>query len=256
MALTNDHVEAAVRAYADTCESLARAATTGRARRGPRGAVLAISGAPVASLNAIISPALEPDADEIADLADSAKEAGFPWSIQVRGEPTPLVTEVAAAHGLTRRNAMPLMIRWPDEGPPPQSDHGALRVRAVPADQLGAYTRLLEDGFEAPHGTFEVMASPSLAEMPGITFYLAEVDGVPVGTGMASVSEDLLGIFNITTLPRYRRRGYGRALTLEIAREGYVAGATTAYLYASKMGARVYESAGFRTEEHLTAISA
>ena len=248
-------MEAAVEAYAATCESLAKFATTGRAKRGPRGAVLAVSGAPVASLNAIISPALEPDADEIADLAVSAKEAGFPWSIQVRGEPTPLVTQVAAGHGLTRRNAMPLMVRWPDEGTP-QSDLGALRVRAVPVDQVDAYARVLEEGFEAPRGTFDVMASPSLAEACGITFYLAEVDGVPVGTGMASVSDDLVGIFNIATLPQYRRRGYGRAVTLEIAREGYVAGATTAYLYASKMGVPVYESAGFRTEEHLTAITA
>jgi ribosomal protein S18 acetylase RimI-like enzyme len=192
-------------------------------------------------LNAIISPALEPDADEIAG----------------RGEPAPAITQVAAGHGLTRLNAMPLMIRWPDdEGMPQQSGLGALRVRAVPTDQFDGYARTVEEGFEVPRGTFEVLANPSLAEVPGITYYIAEVDGVPLGTGMASVSDDLLGVFNITTLPRYRRLGYGRAVTLEIVREGYVAGATTAYLYASKMGEPVYESAGFRTEEYLTAIMA
>lgn len=255
MVAVNDPLEPFVRAYAATFEKLA-AATTGRTRRGPCGAVLAISGAPVAYLNAIIDPGLEPSPDEIADLAASEKEWELPWSLQVRGKPNPLTVELAAGYGLTQQTLKPLMVRWPDQGMPPRPEFRSWRVRAVPVSEFDVYARAVENGFGAPHGTLAVFANAPLTDDAGITYYLAEVDGVLVGTGMAALSGDLLGIFNITTLPKYRRLGYGRAITLEVIREGYAAGAPTAYLYASEMGRPVYESIGFRTEEYLTEITA
>lgn len=250
----DDSLRPVVSAYAGVFELLA-AATTGRTRRGPDGAVLAVSGAPVASLNAIISPSLEPAPDEIASLAES-ETWDCPWSIHVRGGPGPLVTEVAARHGLTEFTREPLMVRSPEQGLPAEPVIDSLRIRPVLAGELGLYAGAVADGFEVPGETFEVLTVPAAGKMDGVTFYIAELDGVPVGTGMTAVSGDLTGIFNITTLPRYRRRGYGRAVTMEMVRAGFAAGAATAYLYASKMGEPVYESAGFRTEEYLTVITA
>ncbi|GAA3827737.1 GNAT family N-acetyltransferase [Streptomyces chiangmaiensis] len=250
----NDPLRPVADAYVAAFEGLSTAA--GHTRRGPHGAVLAISGAPVAALNAIISPSPDPNPDEIAALAASEAPWELPWSIHVRGTPGPLVTEVAARNGLTRFSTEPLMIRRPDQGMPPQSAVGSLRVRPVSSDELDLYARTVAEGFEAPHETFQVFSNPSLAKVDGVTFYLAEVDGVPVGTGMTAVSEDLLGLFNISTLPHHRRRGYGRAVTTELLRAGHAAGATTSYLYASKMGEPVYESVGFRTEEYMTVITA
>ncbi|MFF7216095.1 GNAT family N-acetyltransferase [Streptomyces sp. NPDC008238] len=252
---TNDSLHAVVSAYAATFEEVA-AATTGRTRRGPQGAVLAISGAPIASLNAVISPSLEPSGDDIAALAASESPWELPWSIHVRGAPGPLVTEVAAQYGLTHFERQPLMVRRPEQGLPPEMTVGSLRVRAVSVDELDLYARTVAKGFEAPHESFRAYADPSRGDIDGVTFYLAEVDGLAVGTGMTAVSGDLTGIFNITTLPGHRRRGYGLAVTMEMVRAGFAAGATTAYLYASKMGEPVYESAGFRIEEYLTVITA
>ncbi|MEU1417254.1 GNAT family N-acetyltransferase [Streptomyces sp. NPDC005731] len=254
MAHMSDSRRSIADAYVAVFEGLSTAG--GRTRRGPQGAVLSISGAPVAALNAIISPSLEPDADDIAALAASEAPWELPWSIHVRGTPGPLITEMAARNGLTQFNTEPLMVRRPEQGPPPQSGVGPLRVRPVPTDELDLYARTVAEGFEVPHETFQLFNNPSFAEVAGLTFYLAEADGVPVGTGMTSVSGDLLGIFNVSTLPRYRRRGYGRAVTIELLRAGCAAGATTAYLYASKMGEPVYESVGFSTEEYMTVITA
>ncbi|MGW3245198.1 GNAT family N-acetyltransferase [Streptomyces sp. NPDC001070] len=241
-------------AYADVVENLS-AVATGRTRRGPGGAVLGITGAPVASLNGIVVPALEPSPDEIAALAAS-EEWDLPWSIYVRGVPGPLVIEVAARHGLTRLDSTPLMIRRPGRGLPPEPATESLSVRALGAGELDLYAKVMAEGFEAPYEWFSMFADPAVAGIDGFTCYLAEVDGVPVGTGLGAVSGGLTGIFNISTLPEHRRRGYGRAVTMEIVRAGHAAGATTAYLYASKMGESVYTSAGFRTEEYLTMISA
>jgi ribosomal protein S18 acetylase RimI-like enzyme len=254
MTRVQDPLAPVASAYADVVEALATVAT-GRARRGAGGAVLAVTGAPVASLNGIVVPELEPSAEEIAALAAS-EQWDVPWSIHVRGVPGAQVTEVAARHGLTRFDRTPLMVRKPGEGVPPEPVDASLTVRALGAGELGLYAEVMAKGFEVPYELFRMFADPAVARVDGFTCYLAEVDGVPVGTGLGAVAGGLTGIFNISTLPEYRRRGYGRAVTMEIVRAGHAAGATTAYLYASSMGESVYASAGFRTVEQLTMISA
>jgi GNAT superfamily N-acetyltransferase len=251
----NDPLRPVVLAYTAVCEAIS-AAATGRNRRDPDGTVLAVTGAPVATLNGVISPNLEPSAEAVEALAGDPSLTGLPWSIQVRGVPGQRVTEVAAQHGLTTVTAQPLMIRRPDAGPPPQPADGPLHLRRVHGDELGLYAETMARGFSVPREVFEAFADPALAKTEGFTFYLAEVDGIPVGTGMAAILGDLLGVFNISVLPHHRRQGHGRAITLQIVRAGYAVGATTAYLYASAMGEPVYASVGFRTEEVLTSFTA
>lgn len=250
---THDALKPVVSAYAALLEEMA-SVTTGRTRRGADGAVSVVSGAPIATMNGIISPALNPSPDEIATLVASESPWEVPWSIHVRGTPSPPVADLAARHGLTEFQRTPLMIWRPEERLPPRAGD-SLRVRAVSADECGLYARTAAEGFEVPHEMFQILADPSVVKIPGVAFYLAEVNGVPVGTGMTAVSGELVGIFNIATLPGYRRRGYGRTITMEMVRAGFAAGASTAYLYASEMGERVYDSVGFRTEEYMTVIA-
>lgn len=254
MAPTADPLAPFVTAYADTMAGLA-AATTGRVRRGEDGAVVAVSGAPVPALNAVISPRPEPDVDELLALATAEAPWDVPWSIQVRGVPDASLVEAAARHGLTRAERQPLMVRHRDEGEPEARADGGLRVRPVAADEMELYARTVADGFGAPHGVFAVLAEPALADVDGMTFYLAELDGVPVGTGMTATCGEVTGIYVVATVPAVRRQGHGRALTLELVRAGFAAGAGSCYLYASELGESVYRSLGFRTEEHLTLLT-
>ncbi|GGT38570.1 hypothetical protein GCM10010254_68300 [Streptomyces chromofuscus] len=252
----NDPLIPIVSAYTAVRCTMSDALEAGRFRRNPDGTVLAVSGAPVATLNGVISPHLEPRAETIEALADCADLADLPWSIQVRGVPSPSVAQVAAQHGLTVATTLPLMVRPREAEMPALPDAGPLRVRAVEAGELDAYARLMEEGFGVSEGTFKAFTEPGVAKEEGFTHYVAEIHGTPVGTGMAAISEDLLGVFNISVVPQHRRRGYGLAVTMEMVRAGYAAGATTAYLYSSPMGQSVYASAGFRLEEVLTAYTA
>ncbi|MDX3234761.1 GNAT family N-acetyltransferase [Streptomyces sp. ME03-5709C] len=254
MTHTSDPMGPIAAAYAELLEDLARV-TTGRTRRGRDGALLAVSGAPVASLNLVISPSPEPVADHIAALAES-EPWDVPWSVQVRGIPGQPVMEEAARHGLTHVDRVPVMVRRPDRGVPAEQAHDCLKVRAIGAAELGRYVEVMAEGFEVPYEVFALLDDPAVARLDGVAFHLAEVDGVPVGTGMTAVRGGLNGIFNISTLPEHRRRGYGRAVTMELVRAGYAFGAPTAYLHASAMGEPVYASAGFRTEEYLSVLSA
>ncbi|WP_406320127.1 GNAT family N-acetyltransferase [Streptomyces sp. NBC_01637] len=250
----NDPLRPVVLAYTATCETLS-AAVTGRSERGSDGTVLTVSRAPVASLNGVISPNLDPDPEVIAALAGREMLEGLAWSIQVRGLPGVGVMEVAARYGLTHTATLPLMIRRPEAGLPPRPAAGGLQVHPVRGDEFTLYARTMADAFGVPHEAFEMFANPALADLADFTFYLAESDGALVGTGMAAVRGELLGVFNIGVLPRHRRQGHGRAITTEIVRAHYAAGATTAYLYASAVGESVYASAGFRTEESLTTFT-
>ncbi|WP_371800403.1 GNAT family N-acetyltransferase (plasmid) [Streptomyces sp. NBC_01707] len=250
----NDPLGPIVSAYAATFEKLA--AATGHTRRGSHDALLAVSRSPIAALNAVISTSEAPDPEEIAILAASVSEGEFPWSIHVRGVPEPRITEVAAQYGLTQSASKPLMIRRPEQGTPDEPANASLHVRAVSAHELERYSQTLAAGFEGPQEAFQIFADPALAKIDGVTHYVAELGGEPVGTGMAAVHSGLTGIFNITTLPKHRRRGYGRVITMELVRLGRAAGAPTAFLYASKMGEPMYESIGFRTEERMTVFTA
>jgi predicted GNAT family acetyltransferase len=75
------------------------------------------------------------------------------------------------------------------------------------------------------------------------------VDGVPVTTALSSAFGDYVGIFNVATPSRHRRRGYGAAITARAVLDGFEGGASFAYLQASAIGLKVYEQLGFQTLE-------
>ncbi|WP_438302514.1 GNAT family N-acetyltransferase [Streptomyces sp. HUAS TT11] len=250
----HDPLRPIVFAYTVVRDALA-AAAEGRCTRDPDGTVLAVSGAPVATLNGVISPNRDPNPQVLGSLAGDPNLTGLPWSIQVRGRAGKAITEVAARYGLTAVTTTPLMIRRPGAGMLP-GPAGSVRIRPVAGDELGLYARTMAEGFGVPLEVFAMFAEPALAKREHFTFYLAEADGVPVGTGMAAVTDNLVGVFNISVLPQHRRQGHGQTITAEIIRAANDAGATTAYLYSSTMGEPVYASLDFRTEEILTAFTA
>lgn len=84
-------------------------------------------------------------------------------------------------------------------------------------------------------------------ETPGVRFFLARHDGMACGTAAAVVGEHGAGIVGVATLPAYRRRGIGRAVTAAALRWAAGAGAETAWLYPSEMARTLYSGLGFRT---------
>lgn len=93
-----------------------------------------------------------------------------------------------------------------------------------------------------------------LTGMPPSVRLLAAVDeaGVARATSACHVFGEYAQVFFVNTEPGWRRRGIGRAMTLEALRAAAVLGARQAVLHATDFGASVYQRLGFEAVGLLT----
>ncbi|HEX4932516.1 MAG TPA: GNAT family N-acetyltransferase, partial [Gemmatimonadaceae bacterium] len=77
--------------------------------------------------------------------------------------------------------------------------------------------------------------------------YLAYADGVPVATSSVFYAAGVAGLYDIATLPAWRGRGIGSAVTRTPLLAARGRGYRAAVLQSSSKGVRLYERLGFRT---------
>jgi ribosomal protein S18 acetylase RimI-like enzyme len=81
-------------------------------------------------------------------------------------------------------------------------------------------------------------------ELPS-RYYLATLDGQPVGTSRLFLGSGVAGIYNVATLPQARGQGIGGALTLMPLHQARSMGYRAGVLQSSEMGFRLYQRLGF-----------
>ena len=73
------------------------------------------------------------------------------------------------------------------------------------------------EGFETDEAVRQAgplgMHHPSTLGDPRMHYYVGRADGRVVTSSIAYVSDDVVGIYGVSTLPAYRRRGYGKAIS-------------------------------------------
>jgi GNAT superfamily N-acetyltransferase len=107
---------------------------------------------------------------------------------------------------------------------------------------VGAFNRTAEEG----DAFFEIMKP--LLDCPEARFYLGFDDGMLVTTSMSFLSDEMVSVFFVVTLPEYRRKGYGTELTLAVLQDGVRMGYQTSVLQATSMGEPVYRRIGFKSD--------
>jgi N-acetylglutamate synthase len=250
--ILDDATESAALAWLDVM-SLAGSVPGGRYERtGPASALFSV-GAALSGVNGVadVSPAVRtPDIGPAARRA-AAELTAVPWSIQLRAEPDNEIVSLAVGLGRTTRSSHPFLVRMHAAAvrvPLPEE----LVVRPVNGSAAGAFTAALMTGFQASKEAMGPLGCAEVLDLPSASGYLAEIDGVTVGSALVLRSGTCAGVFNICVAPEYRRCGYGTALTSEVLARAASDGAETAFLHSSPAGLRVYESLGFRTVEHWT----
>jgi len=202
---------------------------------------------PIAAFNAVW--ALEDaTADVIGGLAKVMAEVealGLPFGVVLRANQAPGLESEAQRLGLTAVEHMPSMAMRTDELRD-RGTQGLEIVRVRHKADLDRALTVMAAGFDAPAQLLRALYQPAVAETPGVSIYLATVDGAPVSTASSWLGDRDVGIFNVATPPSLRGRGYGSAVTAWAVRAAFAAGADLAWLQSSHLGEPVYRAMGFR----------
>lgn len=123
------------------------------------------------------------------------------------------------------------------------------RVRT--RSELAAFAQVTASNWEPPDPHvlryYEATAGALLRSDAPQRLYLGRVNRDAVATAEATVGGGVVGLYNISTRPAYRRRGIALAMVRAALAEAVAAGCSTAVLQASTAGAGVYGQLGFRS---------
>jgi GNAT superfamily N-acetyltransferase len=183
----------------------------------------------------------------MANAVAALRDRGAPFYVSLRrgidDRFGPLLIELALTfeEGIAPGMALHPIPR--DPGPP---DGHEIR-RITDAAGLEDHIRIVVEGFEVPEPIGRPWIGEELWLRDGCAVYVGYTDNRPVSSGFGVRTGRTIGIYNIATVERARRRGYGAAVTARVAADGAAEGCDVAILQASDMGRPVYERIGFRT---------
>ena len=176
---------------------------------------------------------------------------GTPWELVTMPESSEDLRPIIHDMELVRFEVAPGMVLdpLPDSCPVLPND---LKIRrAVDLEEIHIFLRTGDAGFGAPPGSVDGFREGLVAATRNDSFrggnYLGYLDGKPVATSLRFTTGEIAGIYFVSTLPEFRRRGFAQAMTWRAAVDGRREGCTASCLQASEMGRSVYERMGYRT---------
>jgi len=217
------------------------------------GLLLAIGADPSPVIvNTIMTIAERVELPAVERAAEVFRDAGHGFTVWTRDRLDAELEGDLASVGYGTMLTLPGMVidqPLPDQGPPAgvsvhRVETDADRMSWVIANLTGFSSD--DDDRGAVRSAFSTL--DSLVGGP-IAGFLAEADGRPVGASMVFVDEATgIGVVGwVGTVPEYRRRGIGDAVTRAATNAGFGLGARKLSLQASPMGLPLYEKLGYRT---------
>ena len=172
-------------------------------------------------------------------------ERGVPWCLRAIGP----VADTLNAHCVDLRIApghgIPVMALAPLAGEP--NTVAGLEIRRVrDTTELAHFRETALHGFDMTADVAEAITPPALLTTPDVAYYVGYVEGRPVATASRITAQRTAGIYNVSTLREFRKRGIGAAITWRAALDGREEGCVCAALQATDMGFTVYQRMGFR----------
>ena len=241
------------RSFAAEWEILAAHCPDGKVER-HQGMTVVRTGLPSAFFNRAF--ALDPpkDAGGAIDRIRLVMDPGeIPWSLVTTTESLPGWNRMISTFQLKLLETVPGMA-WDVTRAPTPAYPRELEIHAISEpDEARTFWRIDAEGTGLPPGFWaplaERLATEGADAWHALTMYLGIVGGRPVCITMRIDSDGIGGIYAVVTLPEFRRKGYGAAITAAAAFDGKKAGSTLSYLQSSEMGRPVYEGLGYRLVE-------
>jgi N-acetylglutamate synthase len=207
--------------------------------------VIVTTGSPLATFNPAFVRRVPPDAKSLVRRAID-REDPVVITVNPAVEGVDRLVAAALSTGLVANGRLPGMVLTDlqERGTaPPGLD---VRLGADDAATWERYFDVLCASFDVPPEAVARLLDPSIYRIATIAAIVGAVDGQIVTTSMAFLTGDVVGVYNVATLPDWRGKGFGRAMTWAAVVWGRERGARVAVLQASEMGYPVYERMGFR----------
>jgi len=210
------------------------------------GLLIAASGLPLAFFNVafITRPLPEPEA-QVSEAIRYFEARGLPYQFSIREGMDEATERVAKAHGLQESRLMPCMALAPLTETAIESCPLSVAV-VEDAETLAKHAEVLAAGFGMPQELASRMMHPRWLHNLDARFYVGYLGKLPVATSALVLTHRVAGVYSVATLERYRRRGYGAAMTLHAVRDGARLGCAVAALQTSQMGYPLYEKLRFQ----------
>jgi ribosomal protein S18 acetylase RimI-like enzyme len=132
---------------------------------------------------------------------------------------------------------------------PPAARLPALDVRRVESAQtIEDFRTIGSICFHVPIAWFSEVFDENVASRRKFVCWVGYSDGLPISTAAAVACDGVVGLYNVATIPKYRGRGYGEAITryaiATAMRENTIG---RAVLQSTSQGLSLYRRMGFET---------
>lgn len=211
------------------------------------------TGIPVADLNWVWNemPLESEDTGNIANIIKFYKQQNLPfwWWVYPSGQGNES-RNFFESKGLKYLTAIPCLAIDLTLLPAARLSESEARVILVQNQKdLSLWEKLSFAGFEFADNSaisyHRFVASFDINEQSPQKLFLAYLDGLPVASSMLFINRDTAGIYFVSTLPAYRGKGIGLALTNYTMLYAKKLGLNLCVLQASELGLNMYMRAGF-----------
>jgi GNAT superfamily N-acetyltransferase len=210
------------------------------------GVVVCLSNLPDDEQNtALIEREPEAAVVALAEADRTFRAHGRSFGIDVEKGRHPDVDEALPAMGLEVVATRPAMAMRVEEVVPPHALDGIEIVRVTEPGLLAELVEVEVAAFETGRIDAEGLLAPSQLALSNVRHYAAIVDGRTVAQAVTNTQRGAIGVFGVATLPGFRRRGIGTAITA-FAIDDVRDEADLVWLQSTEMGRPLYERMGFR----------
>jgi predicted GNAT family acetyltransferase len=126
-----------------------------------------------------------------------------------------------------------------------QLPDGVEIVRVKEPEPLEELVEVEVGAFETDRAVAEGLLAPSQLSLPNVRLYAALADRRAVAQAVTNTQASAVGVFGVATLPEYRHRGIGTAITA-FAIDDVRDQADLAWLQSTDNGRPLYQRMGFR----------
>ena len=196
-------------------------------------------------------PLIHDDRRSIEDIKINFQQSGLPFWCWVfpRGR-SQLTSDILQAAGFNVISSIPCMLADLSRPEPDTNDHALRIVQVQNKETLRLWEEVSFAGFDFPpetqHQYHHFVGTFNLAAGSPQKFFLAYFNEQPVATSLLFLHDTAAGIYFVSTLPEFRQKGIGLAVTRSAMKAARLAGAQYATLQTSPDGLNVYRRAGFQ----------